>query len=165
MTTTISPENFRKASGLWATGVSIVTTIDSHGAPFGLTMNSVTSLSLNPPLYLVNLDNGSDTLTALLESRAFCINVLASDQEALSNRFAKKGGDKFSEVAYSAGATGAPRIDGALMCIDCRIHAMHAGGDHQIVVGDVIEITTADPDSGAEPLLYYCGGYANVATK
>lgn len=165
MTTTISPENFRKASGLWATGVSIVTTIDGQGAPFGLTMNSVTSLSLNPPLYLVNLDNGSDTLTALLESRAFCINVLASDQEALSNRFAKKGGDKFSEVAFSAGATGAPRIDGALMSIDCRIHAMHAGGDHQIVVGDVIEITTADPDSGAQPLLYYGGGYANVAGK
>jgi len=97
MTTTISPENFRKASGLWATGVSIVTTIDGSGAPFGLTMNSVTSLSLNPPLYLVNLDNGSDTLTALMESRAFCINVLASDQQALSNKFAKKGGDKFTD--------------------------------------------------------------------
>ncbi len=164
MTTTISPENFRKASGLWATGVSIVTTIDGHGAPFGLTMNSVTSLSLNPPLYLVNLDKGSDTLIALLESRAFCINVLASDQQALSNKFAKKGGDKFSDVAYTAGATGAPRINGALMCIDCGINALHAGGDHQIVVGDVVEIITADPDSGAQPLLYYCGGYANVAS-
>ncbi len=162
MTTTISPENFRKASGLWATGVSIVTTIDGSGAPFGLTMNSVTSLSLNPPLYLVNLDNGSDTLTALMESRAFCINVLASDQQALSNKFAKKGGDKFTDVAFSAGATGAPRLDGALMCIDCRINAIHAGGDHQIVVGDVVEITTADPDSGTEPLLFYCGAYGCV---
>lgn len=163
MPTTISPEDFRKASGLWATGVSIVTTIDGQGAPFGLTMNSVTSLSLNPPLYLVNMDNGSDTLAALLESRAFCINVLASDQQTLSNRFAKKGGDKFTDVAHGAGATGAPRLEGALMSIDCRIHAVHAGGDHQIVVGDVVEIITADPGSGAQPLLYYRGGYANVA--
>ena len=91
MPTLISPENFRKASGLWATGVSIVTTVDGDGTPFGLTMNSVTSLSLDPPLYLVNLDKGSDTLNALLVSRAFCINVLASDQQPLSNAFAKKG--------------------------------------------------------------------------
>ena len=163
MTTTISPENFRKASGLWATGVSIVTTIDERGAPFGLTMNSVTSLSLDPPLYLVNVDKGSDTLVALLESRAFCINVLASDQSELSNRFAKKGGNKFETVSHVPGATGAPRLSGALMYVDCRIAAVHPGGDHQIVVGDVVEIATADPDSGAKPLLYYGGGYAGLA--
>jgi len=162
MTTTISPDNFRKASGLWATGVSIVATVDNSGTPFGLTMNSVTSLSLNPPLYLVNLDNGSDTLTALLESRAFSINVLAQGQQDLSNRFAKKGDDKFVDVGYSAGATGAPRLDGCLMNIDCRINAIHPGGDHRIVVGDVVEIATADPDAGVTPLLYYGGGYAAV---
>jgi len=162
MTTTISPENFRKASGLWATGVSIVTTVDGDGRPFGLTMNSVTSLSLDPPLYLVNLDNGSDTLNALLVSRAFSINVLADDQQALSNRFAKKGGDKFNDVSFTAGATGAPRLTGSLMTIDCRISAIHPGGDHQIVVGEVIEIVTTDPETNTKPLLFFCGRYAGL---
>ena len=95
MTTKFTPETFRKASGRWATGVSIVTTIDSDGVPFGLTMNSVASLSIDPPLYIVNVDNGSDTLAPMLSSRAFCINVLAEDQQELSNRFAKKGVDFF----------------------------------------------------------------------
>ena len=162
MATEVTPENFRKASGLWATGVSIVTTVDAQGAAYGLTMNSVTSLSLNPPLYLVNVDNGSDTLAPMLVTRGFCINVLASDQQDLSNRFAKKGDDKFQGVTCEAGASGAPRLAGALMNIDCRINAVHEGGDHQIIVGDVIAIVTADTESGIKPLLYYGGGYADV---
>lgn len=159
MTSAITPELFRKASGLWATGVSIVTTIDEAGAPFGLTMNAVTSLSLEPPQYLVNVDNGSDTLTALQASRVFCINVLADGQQELSNRFAKKGDDKFDGVDFSAGDSGAPRLAGALMTIDCRIQAIHPGGDHQIVVGDVLDIATND----GKPLLYFGGRYAELA--
>lgn len=163
MASEITPENFRKASGLWATGVSIVTTIDDQGTPYGLTMNSVTSLSLNPPLYLVNVDNGSDTLAPMLATRGFCINVLANDQQELSNRFAKKGDDKFLGVDYEPGASGAPRLAGSLMNIDCRINAVHEGGDHQIVVGDVVAIVTADLDSGIKPLLYFSGRYADVS--
>jgi flavin reductase (DIM6/NTAB) family NADH-FMN oxidoreductase RutF len=159
----ITPEDFRKASGLWATGVSIVTAVDKAGVPFGLTMNSVTSLSLTPPLYLVNVDNGSDTLAPMLETRAFCINVLAADQQDLSNRFAKKGDDKFQAVEYVSGATGAPRLTGSLMSIDCEISAVHPGGDHQIVVGEVIEIVAADVTASVKPLLYFGGRYANVS--
>jgi len=162
MTATITPENFRRASGLWATGVSIVTTVDLAGEPFGLTMNSVTSLSLDPPLYLVNVDTGSDTLAPMLASRAFCINVLAATQQDLSNRFAKKGNDKFEQVDHAAGATGAPRLAGSLMSIDCRIDQVYEGGDHQIVIGEVVEIVTADADDAAKPLLYYAGRYAGV---
>jgi 3-hydroxy-9,10-secoandrosta-1,3,5(10)-triene-9,17-dione monooxygenase reductase component len=162
MTTKISPERFRRASGLWATGVSIVTTIDTDGVPFGLTMNSVTSLSLDPPLYIVNVDNGSDTLAPMLDTRAFCINVLADGQQELSNRFAKKGDDKFRGVDYVAGATHAPRLTGSLMSIDCRVSAVHEGGDHQIVIGEVVEIVTSDGGDEAKPLLYYGGRYASL---
>ncbi len=163
MTQKISPEGFRKASGRWATGVSIVTTVDTDGEPFGLTMNSVTSLSLDPPLYIVNVDNGSDTLAPLLNSGSFCINVLAEGQQELSNRFAKKGDNKFDGVDYSAGATDAPQLGGALMSIDCRVNAVHDGGDHKIVVGEVVQIVTVDSDSTAKPLLFYGGGYASLA--
>lgn len=163
MTSHISPENFRKASGLWATGVSIVTTVDKDGAPFGLTMNAVTSLSLDPPLYLVNVDNGSDTLAPMLASRTFCINVLSNGQQDLSNRFAKKGASKFDGVSFSAGASGAPQLAGSLMSIDCRVTAVYEGGDHQIVVGEVAEIVTANEDDVAKPLLYFAGRYASVA--
>jgi flavin reductase (DIM6/NTAB) family NADH-FMN oxidoreductase RutF len=163
MASQITPENFRKASGLWATGVSIVTTSDQQGTPYGLTMNSVTSLSLDPPLYIVNVDSGSDTLAPMLATQSFCINVLTSAQQELSNRFAKKGEGKFAGVEYTSGTTGAPRLDGCLMSIECRISAVHPGGDHQIVVGEVIEILSADDRHGARPLLYFGGRYANVA--
>ena len=162
MTTKITPETFRKASGRWATGVSIVTTIDSDGVPFGLTMNSVASLSLDPPLYIVNVDNGSDTLAPMLSSRAFCINVLTDDQQELSNRFAKKGDNKFQGVTYVAGATDAPRLEGTLVSIDCRVSVVHEGGDHKIVIGEVIDIATAAGESAAKPLLFYSGGYAAI---
>ena len=163
MASKITPEKFRNAAGLWATGVSIVTTVDAAGQPFGLTMNSVTSLSLDPPLYLVNVDKDSDTLAPMLATRAFCINVLAADQQELSNRFAKKGDNKFQAVEYAPGSTGAPRLTGSLMSIDCQLTAVHAGGDHQIVIGEVIEIVTTAEESAQKPLLYFGGRYANVA--
>jgi flavin reductase (DIM6/NTAB) family NADH-FMN oxidoreductase RutF len=162
MTSRISPESFRQASGLWATGVSIVTTTDPDGVPFGLTMNSVTSLSLEPPLYLANVDNGSDTLGPMLASRMFCINVLADDQQDLSNKFARKDDDKFADVSYIVGATGAPRLAGVLLSIDCRITAVHEGGDHKIVIGEVTEIITTNADDTRKPLLYYSGRYAGL---
>tara|TARA_Y100000588_G_scaffold366443_1_gene432170 strand:- start:735 stop:1229 length:495 start_codon:yes stop_codon:yes gene_type:complete len=163
MATKISTDSFRKASGRWATGVSIVTTSDPDGEPFGLTMNAVTSLSLDPPLYIVNVDISSDTLAPLLSSGTFCINVLAAGQQELSNRFAKKGNNKFEDIPYRTGATNAPQLDGALMSIDCRVNAVHDGGDHKIVVGEVIAIVT-DPDLTAKkPLLYYGGSYASLA--
>ena len=135
MSETISSDDFRKASGLWATGVSIVTTLDTSGKAYGLTMNSVTSLSLDPPLYIVNLDKGSDTLVALETTQVFCINVLASEQQELSNKFAKKGPDKFDGVDYSGGFREVPCINGALMNIQCSVHEMFDGGDHKIVIG------------------------------
>lgn len=159
--TTITPEQFRRASGLWATGVSIVTTVDAAGTPYGLTMNAVTSLSLNPPMFIVCLDNNSDTLTPMRASGVFCVNVLSTAQQDLSNRFAKKGGEKFVGVGFTGGTTGAPVLDGALVSIECAVSAVLPGGDHQIVCGEVRRIVTNE-DPAAAPLLFFGGKYANL---
>lgn len=159
----LSPENFRKACGFWATGVSIVTTRDVDHTPFGLTMNAVTSLSLTPPLFVICVDNKSDTLEPMKRSGVFCINVLSAGQQDLSNRFAKKGQDKFDGVGFERGATGAPMLDGRLMAIDCQVTAVHPGGDHHIFVGEVRAISLP-PSEDLQPLLYYRGRYGALAT-
>ena len=157
----IDADEFRKACGLWATGVSIVTSVDGQGRPFGLTMNAVTSLSLEPPMFLVCVDKGSDTLQAMLDSGVFCVNVLAQGQQALSDRFAKKGDDKFSGIEHKAGATGAPVLAGTLLAIECTVKAVLPGGDHEIFCG-AVERVFANHSESAEPLLYYGGRYGTV---
>ena len=158
---TITSDQFRRACGLWATGVSIVTTVDAAGKCYGLTMNAVTSLSLNPPMFIVCVDNNSDTLAPMCESKVFCINVLASAQQDLSNRFAKKGEEKFSSVDHSRGITGAPVLAGVLLAIECAVSSIVPGGDHQIMLGEVRHVVTNDAD-GVAPLLYFGGRYAAV---
>lgn len=159
----LTPELFRKACGFWATGVSIVTTCDVDQTPYGLTMNAVTSLSLNPPLFLICVDNNSDTLEPMRRSGVFCINVLSLGQQALSNGFAKKNPNKFEGVGFDRGSTGAPLLHGRLMAIECTVTASYPGGDHQIFVGEVRAITLPGPDTLA-PLLYFRGAYSQVTS-
>lgn len=158
----MTPEDFRKACGFWASGVSIVTTRDVDGKPYGLTMNAVTSLSLDPPMFVICVDNKSDTLEPIKRSGIFGINVLQQDQQPLSNAFAKKNPDKFADVSFEWGKSGAPLLTGRLMGIECSVSATHAGGDHHIFVGTVSEITRPSGDD-APPMLYYRGKYANLA--
>lgn len=148
---------FRKACGLWASGVSIVTTIDKAGTPFGLTMNAVSSLSLTPPMFLVCVDNNSDTLGPMLETKKFGINMLCSSQQSISNNFAKKGNDKFDNINWGLGSFGVPLIFGALLSVECSVYNVYEGGDHQIVCGLVKGWVNNNED--ADPLLYYRGGY------
>lgn len=162
--TVITADQFRKACGLWATGVSIVTSVDHERRPFGLTMNAVTSLSLDPPMFLVCVDRASDTLKAIQETGIFCVNVLAQGQEELSNRFAKKGDNKFSGVKFRNGSTGAPILTGALLAIECTVEAAFPGGDHEIFCGKVERIETEQSVS-TEPLLYYDGRYGGVVSS
>lgn len=159
---TITAEQFRRACGLWASGVSIVTTTDAARRPYGLTMSAVSSLSLEPPMLLVCLDRGSDTLPALLESRVFCVNVLSSTQQDLSNRFAKKGQDKFAGVSYSITDSGAPILDDTLVSVVCTLQDDFAGGDHRICCG-VVERIVTNESVDIEPLLYYGGRYGTLA--
>jgi flavin reductase (DIM6/NTAB) family NADH-FMN oxidoreductase RutF len=157
-----APDTFRKACGYWATGVSIVTTRDTDGKAYGLTMNGLTSLSLDPPLFIICVDNKSDTLEPMKRSGAFCINVLSAGQQELSNRFAKKGPDKFEGVEHQSGPTGSPRLAGYLLGIECKVKEVHPGGDHHIFVGEVVSLDLPTSED-LQPLLYYRGKYALVA--
>ena len=157
----MTPEEFRKACGFWTSGVSIVTTRDTDGKPYGLTMNAVTSLSLDPPMFVICVDNRSDTLEPIKRSGLFCINVLQQDQQALSNAFAKKHPDKFAEIPFEWGESGAPLLTGRLMSIECTVSATHVGGDHHIFVGTVTGISRPSGDD-APPMVYYRGRYARL---
>lgn len=149
----------RLAAGHFATGVTVVTTRDEDGESYGLTVNAITSLSLEPPLFLICVDKTTDTLPSLLESRVFAINVLAHDQEAISRVFATKGNDKFAGIGYHTGETGAPLIDDTLVTIECRITDTYPGGDHVVILGRVERFEVNDK---SEPLLFYRGGYAGL---
>ena len=155
---TIDESTFRSASGLWATGVSIVTTSDLSKKPFGLTMNSVTSLSLKPPMFLVCVDLNSDTMQPMLDRGAFCINILTVEQEDLSNRFAKKGENKFDDVDWAFDATSTPVIGGSFLSIECITSNVYEGGDHRVVCGEVSKLHF-NQDPQTKPLIYFKGGY------
>ncbi|WP_454651136.1 flavin reductase family protein [Bradyrhizobium liaoningense] len=150
---------FRHIAGHWVTGVAVVTTIDQAGNPLGLTMNGLTSLSLSPPQFLICLDNKSETLAALRDSRVFCINFLHRDQRDLSTLFATKNSNKFLGVEWTKGVTGAPILGGGLGHMELRLGQLLSGGDHQIAIGEVV---AADVRAG-EPLAYFNGKYRSVA--
>jgi 3-hydroxy-9,10-secoandrosta-1,3,5(10)-triene-9,17-dione monooxygenase reductase component len=115
-------------------------------------------------MFLVCVDRASDTLKAIQETGIFCVNVLAQGQEELSNRFAKKGDNKFSGVKFRNGSTGAPILTGALLAIECTVEAAFPGGDHEIFCGKVERIETEQSVS-TEPLLYYDGRYGGVVAS
>lgn len=157
-TFSVGADEFRTLCGLWPTGVSVVTTRNGAGKAYGVTMNSVTSVSLEPPLLLICLTNASDTLAAMRESGIFCISVLTSAQEDLSKRFAHRRSDKFDGVAVHDGRLGAPVLDGALAALECRVEEVYPGGDHKIVVGELVHGVCYDDE--AAPLIYFKGQYA-----
>lgn len=147
-----SPEAFRAAMGDLPAAVSIVTTVDSHGAPHGATVSAISSLSMTPPLLLVCLDAGSDTLAALEPNRSFLTHIVAEGQEATAFSFAKKGQEKFSSAPWGFSATGQPKIEGAAIVFECTVTDLLPGGDHTIVVGRIEHIDHA-PDRA--PVIYH----------
>lgn len=151
-----TPDDFRATLGQFATGVTIVTAIDAHGHKIGLTANSFNSVSLSPPLVLWSLSKQSSSMPGLLAASAYAINVLAGDQRLLAERFARKGIDRFDGVAWRAGFSGAPLIDGAVASFECRPRSTHDEGDHLIFVG---EVTHCQRRVGAVPLLFHGGRF------
>lgn len=140
----------------WPTGVAVVTSRDESG-PRGATTNALTSLSLDPLLVLVALDQGSNTLEAVRRSGRFCINVLASDQEEIARRFATKasGEEKLAGVPHEL-VDGVPVLGGAIAWLACELDRELDGGDHTILLGRPLE---AGADSGAQPLVFYGSRY------
>ncbi len=150
--------------GHFPTGVSVVAALGDDG-PAGLAIGSFASVSLEPPLVMFCPAKSSASWQRMSAAESFCVNVLGEDQAELCGVFAGSSEDKFSGVAWHAGTTGAPRIAGSLCWIDCTLHAVHDGGDHHIVVGEVLEAATApDLDENPRgPLVFYRGGFGQFA--
>ena len=117
--TTIEQQHFRRVCSKYATGITILTVLDSSGAPQGMTVNSFTSVSLSPPLILVCIDRQTSILSSFKLGTRFGVNVLQEEQKELSTWFARSGYDRFSGIAWSAGETGAPLLEGMLATIEC----------------------------------------------
>lgn len=149
----------RDALGCFATGVTIVTAHAADGSPIGLTANSFTSLSLDPPLLLVCIANAAGSAAVLRSAETFAVNVLQSAQEPASNEFASKGADRFAATAWTKGEFGAPVVAGSLCSFECAREAVHEGGDHFILVGRVQKATF---DTSVDPLLYFRGKYRRL---
>lgn len=152
---------FRDVLGRFASGVTVVTGM-AGDRPVGLTCQSFSSVSLEPPLVLFVPARTSRAWPLIERSGGFCVNVLAADQVRVSEVMASRGVDKFAGVPWlPSRRTGSPIIPGALAHIDCTLHAVHEAGDHWIVVGRVLDLVTPEeePDRTAEPLLFYRSGY------
>lgn len=150
---------FRRCLGRFATGVTVVTCVDAVGEPCGITANSFSSVSLEPPLVLWNIAKVSRSLQAFLETECFGINVLTAGQEPLSVRFASSEPRLFDGVTYSSTAHGTPRLSDTLAWLECRRFETHDCGDHHIVIGEVLDFESKE----GEPLLFYRGQYERVA--
>ena len=149
-------EEYRAALGQFATGVTIVTAQAPDGRLFGLTANSFNSVSLAPPLVLWSLSRQSSSMLGFLAASHYAINVLAADQRLLAERFSRKGIDRFDGVAWRAGLTGAPVIDGAVAVFECSHRSQHDEGDHVIFVGEVAHCRRR---VGASPLVFHGGRF------
>ncbi len=151
-----STSEFRGALGMFATGVTIVTARTAQGELVGLTASSFNSVSLDPPLVLWSLAGAASSMPALSAGSHYAINVLAADQQALAERFAGRGADRWAGVAHTPGVAGAPVLAGAVACFECFNRSRYAEGDHVIFVGQV-ERCSFRP--GAAPLLYHGGRF------
>src|SRR5271166_2139153 len=131
----LTSEEFRRAVGHFATGVTVVTSVGPDGQPVGTTANAVSSLSLDPPLILVCFDRASLTLEAIRSHGAFVVNVLAAPQRELAANFARRGAEAvWAGVQHGPGPTGSPRLEGALATLECTVEHSLPGGDHEIVI-------------------------------
>jgi flavin reductase (DIM6/NTAB) family NADH-FMN oxidoreductase RutF len=156
---TVDTGVFRRVLGNFCSGITVVTALSPSG-PLGLTCQSFSSLSLDPPLVLFSPARTSVTWPKIREIGRFCVNVLAEDHRQISVQMARSGTDKFAGVRWACTPLGAPRLDGAAAWLDCTLHAEHDGGDHTVVVAAVRGLSA---DQAARPLLYYQGRYAALA--
>lgn len=149
---------FRQLLGRFATGVTVITTRTHGGDPIGMTASSVASVSLDPPLVLVSVDQRHEMHGALAAVSPFVLNVLAADQEALSRRFAADEPNRFDGVGFKINKQGIAVLDGVLAHIECEKQTAIPAGDHTVFIGLVVGGSVTD----RRPLLYYRGGYAGL---
>ncbi len=155
---TIDGDLFRSVLGRFASGITVITTVDSGGRDHGMTASAFSALSLDPPLVLVCIANDATMAPLAAVTSSFAVNVLSASQEAVSRRFAGLIDDRFVGIGHSRGILGDAILDDVLAWMECRIVARHPAGDHVIVIGEVEAAGAKD----ARPLLYYRGGYAQL---
>jgi flavin reductase (DIM6/NTAB) family NADH-FMN oxidoreductase RutF len=150
----------KQAMRVYPQGVTVVTT-EGEGGPTGITVSSFTSVSLTPPLVLVSVAKNSALHDVLARAKAYAVNFLADDQKSVSDRFAGRTGgkDRFAGVRFAKGVTGSPVIAGVRAVIECRAWRSYDGGDHSILVGEVV---SAKALNAKKPLVYYSQQYTTT---
>lgn len=151
--------SFRDALGRFATGIVVVTGIMPDGEPVGITVNSFSSLSLDPPLVLFCLGKQTGKQAAFIQGNRFAVNVLGESQVELSNLFARSQGQPFAETPHRLNADNCGLLEGALARLHCKKIDVHDNGDHYIVIGEVTEI---EMDEDGDPLLFFKGKYRKI---
>ena len=149
--------DFRRALSQFPTGVTVITTNDEQGRPVGVTASSFNSVSVEPPLILWSIDKGAHSLGVFENSEHFAVNVLSRNQVDVSNRFASRGEDKFKDVIYSKGVGGSPLLNDYSAQFECKTWAVYDGGDHLILVGEVLDYRYNDSNL---PLVFARGSYS-----
>ncbi len=153
------PRDLRNALGRYATGVTVVTANPEGYEPFGMTANSFSALSLDPPLILWSIQRDSDCFDAFDAANGFVVNILADDQMDLSNGYAKKNQHELAAGSYRQGRSGYPVLRNCLVSFECKMWARYEGGDHIILVGEVIDI---EEKPTGNPLVFAGGKYREL---
>ena len=158
----VTKEDFRAAVAHFATGVTIITTVDHEGEPHAMTANSFTSVCLEPPVVLVCVAHGTHTYGYLERAGRYGVNILRQDQESLGAYFAKRPEDRTGDVEYSYSTSDGrmPSLDNSMVFLDCKVIGSHVYGDHTIYLGEVEEIRQNDPSA---PLMFYRSRWYNPA--
>ena len=152
------PKAFRNALGQFATGVTVVTTIDKNGNKIGMTANSFSSVSLDPMLVLWSIAKTCKVFNEFNDTKHFAIHVLKADQVNVSNQFASSCEDRFDGIATTEGVGGVPLLEDYCAVFECELEARHEGGDHIILVGKVVNFD----NKGDAPLVFHAGRYADI---
>jgi flavin reductase (DIM6/NTAB) family NADH-FMN oxidoreductase RutF len=154
----VAPQAFLRACAQFSTGVAIATVLDRKGSPHGMTVNSFTSVSLEPPLVLVCIDHKARIREHFLARDIFAINILRENQQALSTHFARPADDRFGSVEWFPGETGAPLIPEALATLECIAVQRLESGDHTILIGEVVSAIRHE----GRPLIYFSSVYRSL---
>jgi flavin reductase (DIM6/NTAB) family NADH-FMN oxidoreductase RutF len=154
-----SSREFRDALGRFATGVCVITIASKDGKPFGITVNSFASVSLDPALVLWSLQKNSDVYDDIVNAERYTINILSTEQQALSDQYAKKSDHDLSPEHFRIGKTGSPVLKNSLVSFECESEAEYDGGDHVILVGRVQDMSNSP---AGDPLLFVSGKYRQL---
>jgi len=151
---------FRNALGRFATGVCVIAVNPQGQKPFGMTVNSFASVSLDPPLILWSLQKNSDCFSVFEKADRFSVNILTAGQQDISNQYAKKNEHDLVDGSYRLGRSGCVVLKDVMTSFECTLEAVHEGGDHVIIVGRVQEVN--NHPASREPLVFYSGKYRSL---